>query len=365
MTKILYCKRADKRKRDFQIQTTIIENEDGEMYVIKEPLCNEASSHITKIHYNAELLKDIYKQSWCEYRLEDNAVYSAYYEYDDSLANRLDGALTRANEKEIKEIVLFLKKIIIGNENNKCDFHYDVTFQKVFGEANELIGDLAVKVSNIDLNPDNIIFSKDGNYKVIDYEWVFDFPVPFDFIIYYSLLIYARSHNKTHVINKVYEIAGIKMSMIPIYEKMISSFYNYISFDKDQSIDYRYLGMQFLKASYDIDNMLERIKYKFPEELVNDGCRLAIYGAGNVGTDYYSYAKLCGKYTIEGWFDKRAESLRVEGEEILPVNMVVTREYDYILIGVLYENIASEIKEELMNIGVSEEKILWKRPEYK
>ena len=56
-------------------------------------------------------------------------------------------------------------------------------FQSIFGEQEGLEGKEASKMLNIDLTLDNIILEEEsGKPQIIDYEWVFPFPIPVDFI---------------------------------------------------------------------------------------------------------------------------------------------------------------------------------------
>ena len=47
------------------------------------------------------------------------------------------------------------------------------------------------KEMNIDMSFDNIITDQtDNKYKIIDYEWVFPFPIPVKFVIYRAVVCF-------------------------------------------------------------------------------------------------------------------------------------------------------------------------------
>lgn len=91
---------------------------------------------------------------------------------------------------------------------------------------------------------------------------------------------------------------------------------------------------------------------------------LILYGAGKVGQDYYKklscldYRNIC----FAGWVDKNYEKYREAGFDVQPVESIRDREYDNLLVAVMKENVFNEIKEELKDMGVIEDKIVWGRP---
>ncbi len=86
-------------------------------------------------------------------------------------------------------------------------------------------------VSNIDLLFDNVLLTDDGNY-CLDYEWVFDFPVPVDFIRY-RILFYAYRSFKSLVENcgsldEWLEKFGISPEARTLYDSMERNFQYYV-----------------------------------------------------------------------------------------------------------------------------------------
>ena len=103
------------------------------------------------------------------------------------------------------------------------------------------------------------------------------------------------------------------------------------------------------------------LRYIFPSHLFKEGERIAIYAAGEVGKEFYRQAKLYGYVNPVLIVDKNAAAMEYTAD--LPVQSVKALlrkdEYDSILIAIRFENIASQAKKELMDMGISEEKIKW------
>lgn len=87
-----------------------------------------------------------------------------------------------------------------------------------------------------------------------------------------------------------------------------------------------------------------------------------LYGAGGVGMDYHKKLDECMKFCLCGWVDKNFEKYREAGFDVQPVEYIRDIEYDYILVSVKKENLFNEIKEELRDMGVIEDKIIWGKP---
>jgi hypothetical protein len=93
-----------------------------------------------------------------------------------------------------------------------------------------------------------------------------------------------------------------------------------------------------------------------------DNNRIVLYGAGNVGCDYYrAFKKQLSKQDIF-WTDKRWQEKQNDYIDIRPVDELHGFDYDYVVIAVAEEPLAAQIREELVTSGVEDQKILWKKP---
>lgn len=189
---LLYVKYNRGRRLKYQIKTSIYDD-NGKKVVIKEGISEKAQDHINKIYYNWKLMSGFYKSYHIEKpELINNKLY-CNYEEGVTLAELLQNAARENNQKEIDRLLnLYLDILMNFNNTELIDFEYTNEFKNLFGDIKGLEGTKCLKVSNIDLNMDNIIL-ENNKIKIIDYEWVYDFPIPMDFIIYRNMiLLYAK-----------------------------------------------------------------------------------------------------------------------------------------------------------------------------
>ncbi len=355
--KILFCKITNKRRKEFQIKTSIIKN-GSVIEVWKEPLCIEGVNHIKRMVQNQKALSNIYGNAVSDYRYDGWKIITPFYNEKSNLAEKLYESIEKDDIDEIKIYVKLIRDLIIGNQNNLCKFCVTNSFKKIFGDA-QIDNCNAVKIANIDIQPDNILFIDDSNIKIIDYEWVFDFPVPVEFILYYSLKAFVLLHIPNISIENLCEIAGINKSLVTVYENMINSFLDYICIDKEKKIDFRNMG-KFMQNELEIEGYLHKLRFNFPKDILKEGDKIILYGAGSVGIDYAAYLNMDKKYKFVAWADKEAKKLK-KGNIISP-DQIIEFDFDKIVIAVLHEKMANEIKNELINIGITKEKIIWKSP---
>ncbi len=99
--------------------------------------------------------------------------------------------------------------------------------------------------------------------------------------------------------------------------------------------------------------------YLFPFHMVPQGSKVILYGAGVVGTSYYRCLE-SGKYAeLVSWVDTNYAHL---GEFVESPDMIVQKEFDYLVISVVEESVAESIRKQLLSMGVDEKKILWEKP---
>lgn len=106
--------------------------------------------------------------------------------------------------------------------------------------------------------------------------------------------------------------------------------------------------------------------FVFPFELVNKGEKILLYGAGDVGRDYYRQIITTGYCTIAGWTsadwkDNMFASCLISPEKISSV------EFDKVVIAVCNSKIADAIKDTIIKKmpGLKKDKIIWRNPEKK
>ena len=115
--------------------------------------------------------------------------------------------------------------------------------------------------------------------------------------------------------------------------------------------------MQAMKAIYGLD-----LGYQFPFGLVDDNDRIVLYGAGVVGKCYYNSLKTAGNANPVMWVDRNFEELCRQGHPVSSPKEMQRIEYDHILIAIEGKENFERIKKELIEMGASERKIVWKAP---
>lgn len=112
------------------------------------------------------------------------------------------------------------------------------------------------------------------------------------------------------------------------------------------------------------DIHLDMQRYFYPDVSTLFGKKIALYGAGVAGKDYY--VQLCRyvqcKVTV--WVDKNASKYKYEYHAIVHPDQLSKYDYDVCIIAVNRQSLADRIKYELIEYGIEESKIIWKKPEY-
>ncbi len=86
--------------------------------------------------------------------------------------------------------------------------------------------------------------------------------------------------------------------------------------------------------------------------------RIVLYGAGYRGKRMYSMITEKDKYQIVGWIDKNAGKI-TEESATLPPEDISKLCYDYIVVAVDDIYLFQEIRDILLERGVSKERIIW------
>lgn len=105
---------------------------------------------------------------------------------------------------------------------------------------------------------------------------------------------------------------------------------------------------------------ISRYFFKNIEQLF--GKRLIIFGAGNVGQDYYNQICKYSNCNIVAWVDTYWYKYNFEYASVFNMKDIVNFKYDIIVIAVSNNDTVKDIKKLLVQIGVSIDKILWQKP---
>lgn len=94
----------------------------------------------------------------------------------------------------------------------------------------------------------------------------------------------------------------------------------------------------------------------YPCELLEE--KIVLYGAGKLGEGLHDKIVDLGISTIVKWVDKKADKVLRAGNIEFP-ETIKDVEYDQVVIAVVDSNVAVQIKEELIEMGITEKKIFW------
>jgi len=221
------------RNEEYQTKTVIV-GENGKRNVKKEYLKKEldrpfdifnqmhmSCEILNKEFVNTEFLEPIWKKDKMEYRYLEGASL------DVILFQKIHSA---------DDLILEFRKMIdtyFAIDEYYCvDFSVTDAYRKFFGNYYIATKEKALKVTNIDMVFQNLIM-QDGQVYCIDYEWVFDFPIPFEFVIYRCVEMYYSKYNmyfsKRYNFHQFLIAIGVNEVNIAVYEKMAGFFYEKIS----------------------------------------------------------------------------------------------------------------------------------------
>lgn len=116
-------------------------------------------------------------------------------------------------------------------------------------------------------------------------------------------------------------------------------------------------------STYEFNSQLEledrAYYYHFPVEYIKKNQKIILYGAGKVGTDYYHFLKESHYCHLAGWVDKDYRKLRGMGKEVAALETVNEVQYDFILIAHANKETTNMIMDDLQEMGVPRDKIIW------
>lgn len=102
-------------------------------------------------------------------------------------------------------------------------------------------------------------------------------------------------------------------------------------------------------------------EFCFPFSKIPRNSRIALYGAGNVGTKMEEQNRLMNYAKIVIWVDKNYRKIRTNSKKIYEIRRLWEQEelYDYVLIAIDDSEICKAVEQELLENGVQPQKIIW------
>lgn len=257
---LLYVKFNRERKKKYQIKTSIY-MENNKKIVIKQAITDEAKEHIYNTYNNWDKIAEFYKEYLISKPEFKNEKLYCEYENGVTLLEMVQKAAQNRDDKEVDRLLNLYVDILTGfNKENLLEFKYTDEFAELFGEIKGLEKCKSLKISNIDLNLDNIIL-EDNKIKIIDYEWIYDFPIPIDYIIYRNLLqLYA---NNTDLFDKsIFVKYLISLKDLSILGQMFYSFNREVFKLEDIDLEYSEILEKYRKNNGIINSNVIQLYYK-------------------------------------------------------------------------------------------------------
>ncbi|MCR5701459.1 MAG: glycosyltransferase [Lachnospiraceae bacterium] len=234
--KLYYVKSSNDRHPEYRINTIIYSDDKGEKYVSKIADSDLSYRHIQTIKRNETVCSEGYQN--CRIVNEDKD----YVEFNFINGRNLDEFLCEyARKHEIDKVWKIFEKYnttFLSDANSVSIDGED--FVSVFGKEGTDKEYQCISPANIDLLLDNVFVVGD-ELTVIDYEWVFDFPIPVKFIAWRMINELYNKHTFLDEVldrKKVFEFFSIENSDIDLFLNWTLHFI------------YEYVGGEQLRASY-------------------------------------------------------------------------------------------------------------------
>jgi len=113
--------------------------------------------------------------------------------------------------------------------------------------------------------------------------------------------------------------------------------------------------LKLQENEYLFRELVKRYKeWRLPKEIIPEGCRLVLYGAGEVGNDYYRQIMDTGYCEIISWVDRDFKQ-KMDAQD---PKSIIKMEFDYILIAIEKKKYIEEVKSELEHMGIDPKYIL-------
>ncbi|SCY09621.1 Glycosyl transferase family 2 [Lachnospiraceae bacterium XBB2008] len=150
-----------------------------------------------------------------------------------------------------------------------------------------------------------------------------------------------------------------------LYDTMLSAIKDY---SKDDML-YTFFQQRFLYELYSmldynlgINPSISFPMYRFPNEKLLSGKRIIVFGSGRCGISYiklFLWNRLC---SVVEWIDNNPSTIQIMNISPRLPNTILQTEYDYIVCAINNQNAAQNMIEQLMEMGVNRDVILWEKP---
>ena len=106
------------------------------------------------------------------------------------------------------------------------------------------------------------------------------------------------------------------------------------------------------------------VRHIFPYHLFSRGERVVIYGAGDIGREFYRQSQEFDYLKVVAIVDRNPGGIDVPSIPVAPVGALKQLDYDAVLISVHGRETASEIRNQLVRMGIPADKMRWDGTSY-
>lgn len=104
------------------------------------------------------------------------------------------------------------------------------------------------------------------------------------------------------------------------------------------------------------------VKFLFPFHKIAKKSNIILYGAGDVGRQFYKQIVYTNYCDIVLWVDRNYEKCQHEGLNVYGIDSMIENSYDFIVVAVQSESVYREVRQELIQRGVVSHKVIWSQP---
>lgn len=273
MKNINFVKYNKTRREAFQIRTCLVE-EDGCPFVEKSALREEGVGHILSLLENYHgLMEQNQKLKVVPVSISPDGHTARFDFLKGQTLSELLGREIQEGKVPVSQMEEAISMLFDVREDAMLPFHITPEFEEVFGSllsAEEGVKkDWAFQIANIDCLFENIMLTEQGAY-CLDYEWVFQFPVPVTFIKYRVLYYFYEQYKSilSYGSMEAYmEEFGIEPEQIGTYQEMERHFQDYVHGENQQIylVNYMHQIHTLPEDMYDLSQVIDETKERLSQ----------------------------------------------------------------------------------------------------
>ena len=100
-------------------------------------------------------------------------------------------------------------------------------------------------------------------------------------------------------------------------------------------------------------------RWYFDDSRVRNGSDVVLYGASEIGFDYYRQFISGKQFNLVAWLDRNYSRLQKQGFPVEEPEAILKLEFDWVIVAVRHKAAAGQIMQALRSYGVPDSKIIW------